>query len=109
MSPDEPDLIAALRHSGVFVNGHHVVVLVDLVVQAQRLPQEADLTAHRHFCGRPEEGSGGQSESRAGLEHCQRSHKARRHLLRLSAAGHGQENREKFGNGKPDFQVLDKF
>lgn len=90
MSSNEPDLIATPRHSRVFVNGDHVVVPVELVIKTQVLPQEADLTAHRHFCSRPKELSVGQSESRVGFEF-QTSYKSGRQTCALTHTAEGQK------------------
>lgn len=55
VSADEPDLIAAPRRPGVVVHGHHVAVSAEEVSGVQKLPEEADLPAHRLLGGRPEE------------------------------------------------------
>ncbi len=60
---DEPDLIPAARRSRVLIHGNHVSVSLEFLSGSQNLPQQADLTAHRLLCGRPEERPDSQSES----------------------------------------------
>ncbi len=64
VASDEPDLVSAPRNAGVLVHGHHVVVSVDFIRDAENLPQQADLSVHRLLIGCPEERPDSQSECR---------------------------------------------
>lgn len=61
---DEPDLVPATGDARVLIHGHHVVVSAQLIVDAQDLPQQSDLTAHCDLGGRPEKWPDNQSEGR---------------------------------------------
>lgn len=60
---DEPDLVSAAGGARVLVHSHHVVISPQLVADAQDLPQQSNLTAHRDLGGRPEKRPDGQSQS----------------------------------------------
>lgn len=55
ITPDEPELVPASRHTWVLVHGHGVPITVQLISGAENLPQQQDLAAYRLLRGRPEE------------------------------------------------------
>lgn len=64
VASDKPDLVPATGDPRVLVHGHHVVVSPQLVADAQNLPKQSDLTAHRDLGGGPEKWPDSQSDGR---------------------------------------------